>query len=79
MFNSTFTSYLQSNYSTVQYDNKNHQNGLGEHDLTFGSVKIRFLGHTPEFFFTEAPHSLEGPHFPYIIMAIEGGNSTGAT
>ena len=28
--------------------------------------------------FTLAPRSLVGPHFPYIIMAIEGGNSTEA-
>ena len=29
--------------------------------------------------FTVAPRSLVGPHFPYIIMALEGGNSTEAT
>ena len=30
-------------------------------------------------FFTVAPRSLVGPHFPYIMMSIEGGNSTEAT
>ena len=52
--------------------------GLVNMYLTIGSVKIRFLGYTPEIF-SVAPRSLVGPHFPYIIIAIEGGNSTGVT
>ena len=31
------------------------------------------------YFFTVASSSLLGSHFPYIIMALEGGNSTEAT
>ena len=47
--------------------------------LTISGVKIRVLGNTPEIFSLWLPRSLVGPHFPYIIMAIEGGNSTEAT
>ena len=44
--------------------------------LTIGGVKIRVVGYIT--FFTLTPRSLVGPHFPYIIIAIEGGNSTEA-
>ena len=47
--------------------------------LTIGNVKNGVLSYTPEISFTVAPRSLVGPHFPYINMALKGGNSTGAT
>ena len=46
---------------------------------TIGGVKTRVFGYTPEIFFTVAPRSLVGAHFPYIIMALEGGNSIETT
>ena len=55
---------------TVTDDNKNHQNGFEKCE--------KFLV-TLQNFFTVAPSSLVGPHFPHIIMAIEGSNSTEAT
>ena len=39
--------------------------------LTIGGVKIRVLSYTPEILSLWL-------HFPYIIMALEGGNSTEA-
>ena len=47
--------------------------------LTIGNVKNGVLSYTPEISFTVAPRSLVGPHFPYINMALKGGNSTEAT
>ena len=47
--------------------------------LTIGGVKIGVVGYTPECFSLWPHRSLVGPHFPYIIMTLEGGNSTEAT
>ena len=42
--------------------------------LNIGGVKIIVFRYRN--FFTVAPRSLVGPHFPYLIMALEGGNFT---
>ena len=66
--------YLQSNNSTD--DNKNHQNGYGEHVSKYWWCENYSSLLYSRNFFTVAPRSLVGPHFPYIIMALEGGNFT---
>ena len=47
--------------------------------LTIGGEKVRVLGYNSRIFFTVAPRNLVELHFPYFIVAIEGGNSTEAT
>ena len=47
--------------------------------LTIGGVKIRVLGYTAEIFSHCGPTQPCGASLPYIIMALEGGNSTEAT
>ena len=73
----SFTSYFQSHYSTD--DNKNHQNGFGKHASNFWWCENKSSWLYSRIFLTVAPRSLVGPHFLYIMMAIEGGNSTEAT
>ena len=75
--NARFTSCLQGMYGTD--DNKKHLYGMSEHVSNYlwceNMSSLLYSGN----FFTVAPCSLVGPHFPWIIMAIEGGNSTEAT
>ena len=75
--NARFTTYLLGMYSTD--DNKKHLNGMSDHvSICLRCENMSSLLYSGDFF-TVAPCSLVGPHFPCIIMAIEGGNSTEAT
>ena len=51
---------------------------MSEHVSNYWWSENRSYWLYPRNLFTVAPRSPAWPHFPYIMMAIERGNSTGA-